>query len=211
MSGKKLLSRIALFLILAAVLAAIVWHNISPETGPEPFGEILPYNGKVVKPVAGYSVCSNYGLRLDPFTGKLDFHNAIDLCAPEGRLVRAAKDGNVVAIGNDLVAGNFVRMQHPDGTYTSYFHLLSVSDRVSVGSNIGAGTGIGLVGSTGRSTGPHLHFSLQDGNETFIDPSGLLGIRNDGNGIGEDGTVSLLTRITSFFTPSTWANWLNPK
>jgi murein DD-endopeptidase MepM/ murein hydrolase activator NlpD len=190
--------RVVLSIVLVAFLVAIVGYNLPRER--DAFGNILPYNGGIVLPVEGYSVCSNYGMRLDPFTSAPSFHTGIDLCAPEGRRVVAAKDGNVVDIGNSSTSGNYVKIQHVDGTYTSYLHLSAISDSIFLESNVGAGTVLGLVGSTGRSTGPHLHFALQLANGSYSDPSSLLGIRNVGNGVGEDGSVSIWARFLSFVT-----------
>jgi murein DD-endopeptidase MepM/ murein hydrolase activator NlpD len=121
-------------------------------------------------PVAG-RVTSAYGERRDPFTGAPDFHAGLDLAAPRGTPVRAAASGTVEFSGRRGDAGNLVELAHEDGTRTRYAHLDSM--QVEVGETVRAGQVLGAVGSTGRSTGPHLHFAVERAGET-IDPKSLL-------------------------------------
>lgn len=134
------------------------WHLHVDET------ELLP-------PVAG-RVTSAYGDRVHPVTGEADFHGGIDLAAPAGTPVRAAAAGTVAFSGRRGAAGNLVEVRHGDGTSTSYAHLQS--RRVAVGEKVAAGQVLGAVGSTGRSTGPHLHFTVERAGDT-IDPAPLIG------------------------------------
>ena len=85
-------------------------------------------------------------------------HKGIDIATPTGTIVRAAKAGTVVTATYSASAGNFVAIYHGDGVYTYYMHNSSL--RVSVGEKVTRGQTIALSGSTGISTGPHLHFAV---------------------------------------------------
>lgn len=139
-----------------------------------PGGVTTEYNGKTVPPLAFYIVSYGYGMRNDPITGKPDFHTGMDLSSFEGMAVRAVKDGNIVRIEKEGSSslGNWVEVQHPDGTFTVYAHL-SAFGNIHLGENIGAGSVIGAVGNTGRSMGPHLHFELHDRDGQPMDPASL--------------------------------------
>lgn len=102
---------------------------------------------------------SLYGTRRDPFSGHPSFHNGVDLGASEGTEVLAAREGRVTAAGFDRVFGNFVLLEHPGGYETLYGHLKGAV--VSLNQRVSSGTIIGRVGSTGMSTGPHLHFEIR--------------------------------------------------
>jgi murein DD-endopeptidase MepM/ murein hydrolase activator NlpD len=108
------------------------------------------------------AISSPFGYRPDPFTGATRFHAGVDIAAAYGREVPSAGAGRVVFSGSQGGYGNTVVVQHEGGVRTRYAHLSSI--QVEVGARVGAGTVIGRVGSSGRSTGPHLHFEvLQDG------------------------------------------------
>lgn len=102
---------------------------------------------------------SGFGVRANPFTGHAVFHAGIDLAAPTGTEVYAARDGVVSATGVDELLGNFVKVDHGDGYQTVYGHLSKVE--VSLHQSVSSGTILGRVGSTGQSTGPHLHFEIR--------------------------------------------------
>jgi murein DD-endopeptidase MepM/ murein hydrolase activator NlpD len=141
----------------------------SPTSGAS---ALLGAPSSLVSPLADASdVTSDFGRRLDPITGEPAFHAGIDLAAPQGAEVRAVAAGRVVFSGERGRAGNLVEVQHGDGSVSSYAHL----DRrlVSEGAQVAAGSVLGTVGSTGRTTGPHLHFALEQGGAA-VDPSGLL-------------------------------------
>ncbi|MBN2094480.1 MAG: M23 family metallopeptidase [Candidatus Aenigmarchaeota archaeon] len=144
-------------------------------------GQILPYNGNTVMPLERMSVCSDYGPRPDPITNEPSFHLGVDICAGEGTAVRAVRDGNIVGIGyNHEINGNWVEIQHTDGTFTTYAHLSKIAN-ISLEDHVGAGSVIGAVGNTGRSTGPHLHFGVKDKDGSPIDPKIYLGLEDDQN------------------------------
>lgn len=115
---------------------------------------------------------SGYGWRRSPFTGETEFHQGIDLAAPEGTPVRPAGWGVVTRAGPAGAYGNLVEIQHEDGLVTRYAHLSRVS--VSPGEEVGPHTLLGQVGSTGRSTAPHLHFETRYGERT-MDPREVVG------------------------------------
>lgn len=108
------------------------------------------------------TVTSAYGWRQDPFTGEAKFHKGIDLRAAEGSDVAAAGAGRVTFAGVSGGYGTSVVVEHANGLSTRYAHLSGI--RVKVGDEVAAGQVIGLAGSTGRATAPHLHFEvLEDG------------------------------------------------
>jgi len=108
-------------------------------------------------PVVG-RITSPYGFRRCPFTGVRQFHTGIDIGAPTGTPIRAAMGGRVAHVGYDRVFGNNVIINHHSGFRTLYAHMSVV--RVRPGAVVQTGERIGDVGSTGLSTGPHLHFTV---------------------------------------------------
>ncbi|HMH64071.1 MAG TPA: peptidoglycan DD-metalloendopeptidase family protein, partial [Rhizomicrobium sp.] len=107
---------------------------------------------------AGFDRSSGFGARVDPFTGRYAFHPGIDFAGPWGSVVHATAPGTVVFAGNRGGYGNMVEIDHGYGIHTRYGHLSAIT--VRVGSRIGKGVGLGRVGSTGRSTGPHVHYEV---------------------------------------------------
>lgn len=104
------------------------------------------------------TLTSGFGYRKDPISGVRKFHNAIDIAAPRGTPVYAYTNGKVVTAGWGNMTGNYVVIDHGSGLRTKYLHLSSIS--VSVGQTVKVGQKIGGVGSTGYSTGNHLHFEV---------------------------------------------------
>ena len=102
---------------------------------------------------------SSFGYRIDPFVGKAALHSGLDLAAPEGTNVTATAPGIVVAADWNGGYGQMVEIRHAHGFSTRYGHLSAIF--VSPGARVAAGTVIGRVGSTGRSTGPHLHYETR--------------------------------------------------
>ena len=127
--------------------------------------------GKAQHPLPDARVSSGYRWRRNPTTGQRTFHRGIDLVAPLGTEVRAPLKAEVIFAGPDGDHGNVVVLRHGGGLETRYSHLHEV--RVKPGQQLTAGTTLGLVGSTGRSTGPHLHLELRDQGRT-VDPAPLL-------------------------------------
>ena len=111
------------------------------------------------RPLYGGWVSSPFGMRVHPFSGKWRMHRGVDIAAPHGTPVQAAADGRVERVASDGVLGRYVVIDHGARSYqTLYAHLSSV--HVHVGELVSTGNTIGRVGSTGQSTGPHLHFEL---------------------------------------------------
>ncbi len=136
---------------------------------------VTTYNGGTFTwPAPGYStITSGYANRVDPITGEPNaYHNGIDIGAPYGSDIVAAHDGVVAWAYYSQTAGNFIGIDHGDGLYTVYMHCSKLL--VSENQTVKAGETIGLVGSTGRSTGPHLHFGVRLNGE-YVNPMEYLG------------------------------------
>ena len=103
---------------------------------------------------------SNFGMRFDPFTGNWANHQGVDIVAPLGTEVRATQQGKVKKVGWQGHYGNAIVLEHNNGFETIYGHLSGFA-KIYAGQEIPQGTLIGFVGSTGRSTGPHLHYELR--------------------------------------------------
>ncbi|MBQ3088811.1 MAG: M23 family metallopeptidase [Clostridia bacterium] len=125
-------------------------------------------------PISGV-LTSSYGYRSDPFTGEPAIHNGVDIAAKSGTPIKAALSGVVeqAELSNGDY-GNFIVVDH-GGFKTLYAHCERLS--VSEGEKVKSGDAIATVGSTGRSTGPHLHFEIQIG-EAHIDPTPFINIEN---------------------------------
>jgi murein DD-endopeptidase MepM/ murein hydrolase activator NlpD len=103
---------------------------------------------------------SNYGYRIDPITGRSTFHTGVDLIAPPGTPVLAAAGGVVSTVAYVAEYGNIVDVDHDNGLTSRYAHLSK--SVVRVGDVVMKGQKIALVGNTGRTTGPHLHFEVRE-------------------------------------------------
>jgi len=125
------------------------------------------YNGGMFAwPCPGYKrISDEYGNRMHPILGIEKFHNGLDMAASSGTPILAAYDGDVVAADYSGSMGNYIMIDHGSGLYTIYMHCSALY--VSKGQTVSKGQNIAAVGSTGRSTGPHLHFSVRlNGNYT---------------------------------------------
>ncbi|MBT0963402.1 M23 family metallopeptidase [Denitromonas iodatirespirans] len=111
---------------------------------------------------------SAFGNRYDPFTGRRAFHSGQDFAAPAGTPIRASAGGQVIVAGYHTEYGNKVEIDHGNGLVTRYAHASKLF--VKAGDVVTPGQKIATVGSTGRSTGPHLHFEILDRGE-FVDPA----------------------------------------
>ena len=128
--------------------------------------------GKFAWPAPSYTrISDEYGNRIHPILGTQQFHNGVDMAAPNGSPILAAYDGEVIAASYSPTMGNYIMIDHGDGLITIYMHASSVS--VSQGTMVARGEQIGCVGSTGRSTGPHLHFSVRE-NGSYVSPWNYL-------------------------------------
>ncbi|MBQ8527127.1 MAG: peptidoglycan DD-metalloendopeptidase family protein [Lachnospiraceae bacterium] len=111
-------------------------------------------------PAPSYTrISDDYGWRTHPTLGVQQFHNGVDMAAPSGSPILAAADGSVVAATYNATMGNYVMIDHGGGLFTIYMHASALY--VSSGQQVSKGDEIAAVGSTGRSTGPHLHFGVR--------------------------------------------------
>jgi murein DD-endopeptidase MepM/ murein hydrolase activator NlpD len=116
-------------------------------------------------------VTSGYGWRVSPITGQRHFHAAVDFAGSTGTPVKAAMDGTVSSVGINPTFGKFIILSHTGGYQTMYAHLSAA--QVKQGERVNQGSKIGEVGSTGLSTGPHLHFAAYKNGRT-VNPLDLL-------------------------------------
>ena len=124
------------------------------------------------RPIAEGWLSSKYGKRNDPFTGKQDFHKGLDFAGKKGSEVIAVGDGVVSWAGKRTGYGNLIEVNHGNGYSTRYGH--NQRHLVDVGEKVKKGQQIALMGSTGRSTGPHVHFEVLHNGKT-VNPSKYIG------------------------------------
>jgi murein DD-endopeptidase MepM/ murein hydrolase activator NlpD len=125
------------------------------------------------EPVRGFAINSRFGMRRLGGEPGARMHKGVDIAAPRGTTVYSAAEGEIVRIGHQPSGyGNFIEMRHPNGMTTMYAHLSRID--VASGDRVLAGERIGLVGSTGYSTGPHLHFEVKRGG-TQVNPARVVG------------------------------------
>lgn len=136
-------------------------------------GITLSYDGGMFQwPAPSYTrISSPFGYRVHPTLGVTLYHNGVDMASPAGSKILAAYDGIVVAADYTSVMGNYIMIDHGDGLYTVYMHASALY--VSKGDIVIKGEHIAAVGSTGRSTGNHLHFSVRKNGE-YVDPMGYF-------------------------------------
>ena len=140
----------------------------TPESTPAP--EVS--SSGFLWPVAGYSyISSPFGNRISPISGAPEFHRGIDIPAPSGTPIRAAAAGTVITACYNPSYGNYVMVSHSDGYVTLYAHAVSLN--VTVGQTVNAGDTVAFVGTTGDSTGNHLHFEVRL-NGALMDPEAYV-------------------------------------
>jgi murein DD-endopeptidase MepM/ murein hydrolase activator NlpD len=132
--------------------------TVTEELGPSGF----------VTPVGG-SLRSTFGPRMHPILGVVRLHAGVDWAAPPGTSVKAAFEGTIESAGVNKGFGNLIVIAHANGMSTYYAHLSGFADGLKAGQQVASGELIGYVGSTGLSTGPHLHFELHVAGEP-VDP-----------------------------------------
>ena len=126
---------------------------------------------KMISPVEDGRYTSYFGERTDPISEGYDYHNGLDIGADEGDRIRAVYDGIVISVGEDSRSGNYIFLEHKNGYVTFYCHCSEII--AQEGAVIRQGETIALVGSTGYSTGPHLHFEVRKNGER-IDPLPMI-------------------------------------
>ncbi len=117
---------------------------------------------KILPPIEDGKYTSYFGYRINPITGEYGFHSGLDIAAPDGTKIRAAFNGRVIKSGYDAQAGNYIYLSHDDGFVTFYCHCSKIL--IPVDTVVRQGETIAFVGSTGYSTGPHLHFEIRKNN-----------------------------------------------
>ncbi|MFC4767172.1 M23 family metallopeptidase [Effusibacillus consociatus] len=139
------------------------------------YQSLIPSSKEWIWPLPGFhDISSGFGRRTDPLTGKQDFHKGIDLPAPIGTPVLAVRDGTVVQVLAERDSGgygNLIVIQHSGGVTSWYAHLSAAF--VTPGTRVHRGEQIGAVGSTGRSTGSHLHLEIRVGGKP-VDPLSMV-------------------------------------
>lgn len=150
----------AVIIILVIALVILVSDSSSTNSSMMVAGEFTP----PFKDNVNFTITSDFGSRTDPLNGSEAFHTGIDLSAPEGTEIVASASGVVVETGYSATGlGNYVYIEHNvDGKiyYSAYGHMLDNSIVVSEGEPVEAKQKIGVIGTSGRSTGIHCHFSL---------------------------------------------------
>lgn len=136
------------------------------------WGERVYNGGMFCWPAPSYTrISDDYGYRQHPILNVQQFHTGVDMAAPGGTPILAAYDGVVVQAAYNSSMGNYVMIDHGSGLYTIYMHAQKLM--VSAGEEVGRGEQIATVGTTGRSTGNHLHFSVRL-NGSYVSPWGYI-------------------------------------
>lgn len=149
-------------------LATYVPPTTKPSTGSTTPSTQAPSSSGWVKPLSSYSITSPFGMRIHPIHKVWKMHNGVDMSAPQGTPIYAAKSGKVTTTSYQAGgAGYYVSINHGDGFASIYMHMTHYI--VSPGQYVSAGQVIGYVGSTGGSTGPHLHFGISH-NGSYVNP-----------------------------------------
>jgi murein DD-endopeptidase MepM/ murein hydrolase activator NlpD len=151
-----------------------IYYFVGPESrGYFDSGGRAPYSGGWRKPIPGAPITSHFNPhRMHPILKKVMPHEGTDFGSPMGTPVGASSFGTVTFVGFAGATGNFVRISHPGDIETGYAHLSRFAEGLKLGDKVKRLQIIGYVGSTGRSTGPHLHFSAKRAGK-FIDPESL--------------------------------------
>lgn len=155
-------------------LADAVVRSLTGAAASKAYGPVASLPGRFAWPLpemGGEAMGSGFGWRSDPFTHEQRFHKGLDLSAPTGTPVHSLRPGTVVFAGARGGYGNVVFVDHGDGVQSRYAHLSEVD--VAAGDRIGIDRALGKVGSTGRSTGPHLHLEVRRSGDA-VDPRPLL-------------------------------------
>lgn len=157
----------------AAAAAQAAAANNQTVTGPTTVDAYVATNGSALWPVPGYHrISSGFGYRIHPIYQIRQFHGGTDIPAPTGTPTVAVKGGKVVSCSYHWSYGNHIVVYHGDGTSSLYAHLSGYN--CSPGQTVNAGDVIGYIGSTGASTGAHLHFEMHE-NGSRVNPHAYIG------------------------------------
>ena len=151
-----------------AAPAPMIQQYVAPEA-PAAEAAHISFNS----PMPGFAINSRFGPRKLPGEAPR-MHQGVDFAAPTGAPIRATTAGYVVKAGYSPTYGNFVEVDHGEGVTSFYAHMTRRAAGLKEGSQVGAGQTVGFVGSTGHSTGPHLHFEIRK-DERKYDPMKVLG------------------------------------
>ena len=177
---------IATVMTLSVVTAAYATTVFSPQTAQpasaKAVAELAPAPAPVPpppefafgEPVPGHSVNSPFGLRRMPWEKRGRLHAGVDIAAPSGVKVVAVVDGVIVRAGSSPSYGRFVEVKHDGGLTSFYAHLGRIEKGAKAGVAVAAGTPVGRIGSSGISTGPHLHFEIRR-NDKPLNPTAFMG------------------------------------
>ncbi|WP_165611845.1 peptidoglycan DD-metalloendopeptidase family protein [Cognatiyoonia koreensis] len=188
----------------------IIDYGCYSATGPQ--GHSASTGGGFTTPVAG-TLSSPFGPRHHPILRQVRLHAGVDWAAPTGTPIVAALDGKYAVIGDGGGYGNVIYINHANGLQSRYAHMSKFADAARVGKPVRAGEVIGYVGTTGRSTGPHLHFEIRRNGEP-IDPfllghGGVVTIAS-GGGLTASAAVEALTNQIIQVESAGNANAKNP-
>ena len=159
-------------IVAQAEAEPVVAETVPPPVVAEPVAFVRTI--RFERPVANHPINSNFGIRRLQGEAHARMHQGVDIAAPQGSRVLASAEGTVTASGYDSGYGNYVEIRHPNGVRTFYGHLSRIEQGVVAGARIGGGQLSGRVGSTGYSTGPHLHFEVRRRGER-LNPAHYLG------------------------------------
>lgn len=154
-------------------LATSVPPTTRPTAPSDNSGSSTPVSGGWKVPISYTAMTSAYGWRIHPIYGTRKFHYGVDLAAPTGTPIYATRSGTVTTASYNGSAGYYVQINHGDGFRSIYMHMTHYV--VSAGQNVSQGQVIGYCGSTGGSTGPHLHFGISY-NGSYVNPANYIPI-----------------------------------
>ena len=158
---------LTLSVVSAAYGTAVFSPGFVPRTAPAPAPapSVQPIEPEpafaFLEPVPGHAVNSPFGLRRMPWENHGRLHEGVDIAAPSGAKVVAVEDGTITRAGTSSSYGRFVEIRHASGLTSLYAHLGRIDPAARAGVTVKAGAPVGRIGSTGVSTGPHLHFELR--------------------------------------------------
>lgn len=144
---------------------------VQPLVKPPPTPVLIAFH----PPLPDGEVGSPFGLRRMPWEDQPRLHAGVDMIAPAPKAVLAAADGVVTRVGADPGHGKFVELKHAQGLTTLYGHLDRFAPHIVSGGAVKAGTVVGRLGSTGASTGMHLHFEIRDAQDRPLNPELFIG------------------------------------
>jgi murein DD-endopeptidase MepM/ murein hydrolase activator NlpD len=179
---------------------AAYWFELGAQTGFYQEDGVSLRPAYLRTPLEVVRVTSNFGARQHPVRRTWLTHEGTDFAAPTGTRVFASGDGEVVFIGAQNGFGKVIKLKHPKDTQTVYAHLSAFAPHLRLGETVKQGDVIGLVGSTGWATGPHLHYEYRVANKP-IDPFSVsLPTNNRISGDNADVFITQLTALKSHFS-----------